>query len=263
MQAACNRARSHTRPAPGCGIRTIRSDENHGVSAARHIKASTPVWLVSTAPVAMSSSISTTDEAVGEKLKDDTNFSNDFSQFDFHKHWYPIAVQEFLDPKKPHPVQLLGKDLVIWKDMRSGAWNVFDDACPHRLVPLSEGRVEPDGTILCAYHRFLSQQMLDQLSSVWTPPSQLLSQESSLSSTVCPPPIKVPPMQQRLLVSTPFFSGGALRSSAFARRFCFLLSPVASIVACLKAVLPVLCSRFLLPRSVLLPLPGMPDASEV
>ena len=23
---------------------------------------------------------------------------------------------------------------------------------PHRLAPLSEGRVEPDGTLLCSYH---------------------------------------------------------------------------------------------------------------
>jgi nitrite reductase/ring-hydroxylating ferredoxin subunit len=91
-------------------------------------------------------------EAVISKEESDVESSPSDSVFDFHKSWYPIAVPEFLDPKKPHPVQLLGKDLVIWKDLKSGEWNVFEDACPHRLAPLSEGRVEPDGTILCAYH---------------------------------------------------------------------------------------------------------------
>jgi nitrite reductase/ring-hydroxylating ferredoxin subunit len=31
-------------------------------------------------------------------------------------------------------------------------WRAFEDRCPHRLAPLSEGRVEADGTLLCAYH---------------------------------------------------------------------------------------------------------------
>jgi nitrite reductase/ring-hydroxylating ferredoxin subunit len=121
-------------------------------SAACRIKAISPIRRVPTALISKSSSPSPTDEAVDEKLKEDVDSLYDHTPFDFHKHWYPIAVPEFLDPKKPHPVQLLGKDLVIWKDTKSGSWKVFEDACPHRLAPLSEGRVEPDGTILCAYH---------------------------------------------------------------------------------------------------------------
>lgn len=31
---------------------------------------------------------------------------------------------------------------------------VFVDECPHRKVPLSEGRVEDDGNLLCSYHAF-------------------------------------------------------------------------------------------------------------
>lgn len=42
-----------------------------------------------------------------------------------------------------------GKDLVLWRD-GGGTWRAFEDACPHRLVPLSEGRIEKDGTLLCA-----------------------------------------------------------------------------------------------------------------
>lgn len=34
-----------------------------------------------------------------------------------------------------------------------GGWRVFADVCPHRLAPLSEGRVEPEtGCLQCAYH---------------------------------------------------------------------------------------------------------------
>lgn len=71
--------------------------------------------------------------------------------FQWTKQWYPIAVIEFLDPSRPQALQLLGKDLVIWRD-HANQWHCFEDACPHRLAPLSEGRVEPDGTLLCAYH---------------------------------------------------------------------------------------------------------------
>ena len=47
------------------------------------------------------------------------------------KQWYPIAVPEYLDPKRPHPLTILGKRVVVWQD-GSGAWRCFDDACPHR-----------------------------------------------------------------------------------------------------------------------------------
>jgi phenylpropionate dioxygenase-like ring-hydroxylating dioxygenase large terminal subunit len=78
--------------------------------------------------------------------------------FQWTKQWYPVAVVDFLDPSRPHAIQLLGKDLVLWRDSLS-KWSIFEDCCPHRLAPLSEGRVESDGTLLCAYHawRFDSQ----------------------------------------------------------------------------------------------------------
>lgn len=71
--------------------------------------------------------------------------------FSWTKQWYPVATIDMIDPTKPHPTQLLGVDLVVWRD-GEGKWNVFEDKCPHRLAPLSEGRVEADGTLLCAYH---------------------------------------------------------------------------------------------------------------
>ncbi len=71
--------------------------------------------------------------------------------FQWTKQWYPVAVVEFLEPSRPHGIELLGKHLVLWRD-GSRTWRCFEDVCPHRLVPLSEGRVESDGTLLCAYH---------------------------------------------------------------------------------------------------------------
>ena len=71
--------------------------------------------------------------------------------FQWTKQWYPVAVVDHLDHTHPHAIQLLGKDLVLWRD-GDNQWRCFDDACPHRLVPLSEGRIESDGSLLCAYH---------------------------------------------------------------------------------------------------------------
>ncbi|MEY3255793.1 MAG: Phenoxybenzoate dioxygenase subunit alpha [Cyanobacteriota bacterium] len=72
-------------------------------------------------------------------------------QFQWTKQWYPVAVIEFLDGSRPHAMQLLGKNMVLWRD-NLNQWHCFENFCPHRLAPLSEGRVEPDGTLMCAYH---------------------------------------------------------------------------------------------------------------
>ncbi|KAG8457298.1 hypothetical protein KFE25_012037 [Diacronema lutheri] len=95
----------------------------------------------------------------------------DEAPFQWTKQWYPVAVVEYLDPEKPHAFKLLGRDIVVWNDgavegatattkrsargkrrREAGAWRAFEDACPHRLAPLSEGRVEETGELLCAYH---------------------------------------------------------------------------------------------------------------
>jgi phenylpropionate dioxygenase-like ring-hydroxylating dioxygenase large terminal subunit len=50
-----------------------------------------------------------------------------------------MAFLDDLDPKRPTQVQLLGKMYVIWAD-HDKTWHAFEDKCPHRLAPLSEGR---------------------------------------------------------------------------------------------------------------------------
>ncbi len=89
-------------------------------------------------------------------LKPDTQETTE--TFQWTKQWYPVAVIDHTDPSRPHSFQLLGKNLVMWRD-GNGKWCCFEDVCPHRLVPLSEGRVESDGTLMCAYHawRFNSE----------------------------------------------------------------------------------------------------------
>ena len=70
----------------------------------------------------------------------------------FPRTWVPLASTYELDPDRPTPLQFLGNNYVAYKD-NSGRWSVLDDACAHRLVPLSEGRVDRDADALeCAYH---------------------------------------------------------------------------------------------------------------
>ena len=73
--------------------------------------------------------------------------------FNFFQHWYPISPIEDLDPDCPIPIIVLGRRLVVWKPRFSDQYSVFLDQCPHRLAPLSEGRVdEKTGHLMCSYH---------------------------------------------------------------------------------------------------------------
>ncbi len=66
--------------------------------------------------------------------------------------WWPVAYLQDLDQAKPSRFTLLERDLVIWWDVAGGCWRVFPDVCPHRLVPLSEGRINAEGLLECPYH---------------------------------------------------------------------------------------------------------------
>ncbi|WP_414564587.1 MULTISPECIES: Rieske 2Fe-2S domain-containing protein [unclassified Anabaena] len=75
------------------------------------------------------------------------------SEFNFFQNWYPLSPIEDIDPTRPTPVTLLGIRLVIWKPQSSENYQVFIDQCPHRLAPLSEGRIdEKTGNLTCSYH---------------------------------------------------------------------------------------------------------------
>ena len=78
--------------------------------------------------------------------------------------WIPLGSASCLDGLTPTQIQVCGLDLVVWqnkegKDRKNasvGTFSAFIDACPHRLAPLSQGRVDPTtgclGKILCSFH---------------------------------------------------------------------------------------------------------------
>ena len=76
----------------------------------------------------------------------------DPSRFDWKEAWHPVYYVDDLDPAQLATFTLLGIPLVIWWDESSQIWQAFEDKCPHRLAPLSEGRVAADGLLECPYH---------------------------------------------------------------------------------------------------------------
>jgi phenylpropionate dioxygenase-like ring-hydroxylating dioxygenase large terminal subunit len=66
--------------------------------------------------------------------------------------WYPVAFTADLDKMKLHRFTLLEQNLCLWFDPASNAWVALRDECPHRLVPLSEGRINTQGDLECGYH---------------------------------------------------------------------------------------------------------------
>jgi phenylpropionate dioxygenase-like ring-hydroxylating dioxygenase large terminal subunit len=76
----------------------------------------------------------------------------DPTRFDPQEAWYPVAYLVDLDPRSLTKFTLVGRDIVIWWEQALGQWRVFLDQCPHRLVPLSEGRLTEDGLLECPYH---------------------------------------------------------------------------------------------------------------
>lgn len=77
---------------------------------------------------------------------------SDPNRFDWHEAWYPVHYLDDLDKTKPTRFTLLGRDLVLWWDRQAACWRALDDQCPHRLAPLSEGRIAEDGLLECPYH---------------------------------------------------------------------------------------------------------------
>ncbi|NCS84426.1 MAG: Rieske 2Fe-2S domain-containing protein, partial [Cyanobacteria bacterium] len=65
----------------------------------------------------------------------------DSDKFNYKEVWYPLFFLDDLHKDKPNPFTLLEEDLVIWWDKMEQQWRVFADMCPHRLAPLSSGRI--------------------------------------------------------------------------------------------------------------------------
>jgi len=66
--------------------------------------------------------------------------------FDWLRAWYAVGMADALPPDVPTTLSVVGVPLALWRDV-AGAWCAMRDACPHRLAPLSEGRVAEDGSL--------------------------------------------------------------------------------------------------------------------
>ena len=69
--------------------------------------------------------------------------------------WYAVCFSAELSSKKPFKASLFETPLVLFRDAFDGGARCLADECPHRLAPLSEGRlVDADGStrVECSYH---------------------------------------------------------------------------------------------------------------
>ena len=67
-----------------------------------------------------------------------------------HGAWFPVICVSEISQKKPFPIQLCYDDYVVWKNGNS--WSMVKDVCPHKLAPLSQGRISENNNIECPYH---------------------------------------------------------------------------------------------------------------
>jgi len=74
----------------------------------------------------------------------------DSSQF-LRDLWYMPALASSLRPGQMRREMLLGEPLVLGR-LKSGEVFALRDICPHRGVPLSAGRILPEGSVECPYH---------------------------------------------------------------------------------------------------------------
>uniref|UniRef100_A0ACD6A3I4 Uncharacterized protein n=1 Tax=Avena sativa TaxID=4498 RepID=A0ACD6A3I4_AVESA len=89
----------------------------------------------------LSSPVSAVSPSVGEQV-----------ELDWLDTWCPLAPVCDLDPGAPHGKTVLGLHVVAWYDRAASEWRVFEDECPHRRAPLSEGRIDGKGRLQCVYH---------------------------------------------------------------------------------------------------------------
>ncbi|KAI7755663.1 hypothetical protein M8C21_031742 [Ambrosia artemisiifolia] len=93
-----------------------------------------------------------TEAAAPPEEETETGSLDQEEKFDWFSHWYPLMPVCDLDKRAPRGMKVLGLDVVVWWDKNQNEWRVFDDRCPHRLAPLSEGRIDQWGRLQCVYH---------------------------------------------------------------------------------------------------------------
>jgi len=72
---------------------------------------------------------------------------------DVTRFFHPVLPARKLKDK-PVKVELAGRAYALFRDAQ-GRPAALADACPHRMAPLSAGRVTPEGQLECPYHGWL------------------------------------------------------------------------------------------------------------
>lgn len=105
----------------------------------------------------------------------------DPDHFDWQEVWYPVYYIDDLDKSQLTRFTLLEQDIVLWWDNNEQMWRAFVDQCPHRLAPLSEGRINEDGLLECPYHgwAFSGTGKCDRI------PQQVEGGKAEVSSRAC------------------------------------------------------------------------------
>ena len=100
--------------------------------------------------------------------------------------WLPVHSVSALTGLGPQQVEILGQNYAVWQSGSGGEWSVTLDACPHRLAPLSQGRVDANGCLECPYHgwQFDSSGALTKIPQ-GTPETTTEAGATTLPSMVC------------------------------------------------------------------------------
>eukprot|EP01041_Mallomonas_annulata_P002175 gene2175-4227_t len=78
---------------------------------------------------------------------------NEENSFSWERQWYAVHIVQDVPINVPTKITLLEKDYVIWRHASNNKFSAFVDICPHRLAPISEGRIETRrNTLQCSYH---------------------------------------------------------------------------------------------------------------
>ncbi len=104
-----------------------------------------------------------------------------------HEYWFPAMSAATLRRKKMITQTVAGNVILFVFD--KGKYYAVRDLCPHRLVPLSEGRIEFPGHVTCEYHGWTFDLSDGQLAAALTD-----GPDSPVTGKVC---IKTYPVEVR------------------------------------------------------------------
>lgn len=102
--------------------------------------------------------------------------------------WVPVGSKSSLSGLDPTEIEMFGHKFVVWQDpskkITNQSWSVLTNVCPHRMAPLSWGRVNPATNCLeCPYHgwQFDGQGTLTSIPHL-EPGGNLMTEKRSVQS---------------------------------------------------------------------------------